>query len=69
MYYLFVWSNLNFLHSSQNIILPTQSSLVLYSFCTNLLHIIIIIIIIIINSSSSSSSVRLYFFNDILHSK
>ena len=38
MYYLFVWSNLNFLHISQWIPLPTQSYLVLYSFCTNLPH-------------------------------
>ena len=30
---LFVWSNLNFLHNSQWITLPTQSYLVLYSFC------------------------------------
>ena len=40
-----VWSNLNFLHISQWITLPTQSCLVLYSFCANLLHSIIIIII------------------------
>ena len=41
MYYLFVWSNLNFLHNSQWITLPTQSCLVLYSFCVNLLHSVI----------------------------
>ena len=34
----FVWPNLNFLHNSQWITLPTQSSLLLYSFCANLLH-------------------------------
>ena len=38
IYHLFVWSNFNFLHNSQLIILPTQSCLVLYSFCANLLH-------------------------------
>ena len=38
IYNLFVWSNLNFLHMSQWITLPTQSCLVLYSFCANLLH-------------------------------
>ena len=38
IYHLFVWSNLNFLHNSQWIILLTQSCLVLYSFCANLLH-------------------------------
>ena len=37
-YYLFVWSNLNFLHNSQWITLPTQSYLFLFSFCVNLLH-------------------------------
>ena len=38
IYHLLVWSNLNFLHISQWITLPTQSCLVLYSFCANLLH-------------------------------
>ena len=38
IYHLFVWSNLNFWHISQWIILPTQSCLVLYSFCANLQH-------------------------------
>ena len=38
LYHLIVWSNLNFLHISQWITLPTQSCLVLYSFCANLLH-------------------------------
>ena len=37
-YHLFIWSNFNFLHNSQWITLPTQSCLVLYSFCANLLH-------------------------------
>ena len=32
--YLVVWSNLNFLHNSRWIIMPTQSCLVLYFFCT-----------------------------------
>ena len=36
IYYLLVWSNLNFLHNSQWITLPTQSCLVLYSFGANL---------------------------------
>ena len=38
IYHLFVWSNLNFLPISQWITLSTQSCLVLYSFCANLLH-------------------------------
>ena len=38
IYYLVVWSNFNFLHSSQLITFPTQSWLVLYSFCTSLFH-------------------------------
>ena len=37
IYHLFVWSNLNFLW----ITLPTQSCLVLYSFCANLQHLLI----------------------------
>ena len=38
IYHLVVWSNLNFLHNSQWITLPTQSCLVLYSLCANLPH-------------------------------
>ena len=38
IYHLFVWLNLNFLHISQWITLPTKSCLALYSFCANLLH-------------------------------
>ena len=37
IYHLFKWSNLDFLQNSQWITLPTQSCLVLYSFCTSLL--------------------------------
>ena len=33
IYYLFVWSNLNVLHDSQWITLPTQSCIVLHSYC------------------------------------
>ena len=40
--YLFICSNINFLHNSQWIILPTQWCLVLYSFCANLLHSLLI---------------------------
>ena len=42
IYHLLVWSNLNFLHISQWITLPTQSCLALYSLCANLLHSLII---------------------------
>ena len=45
IYHLFVWSNLNFMHISQWITLPTQSHLVLYSFSANLLHSLIISLI------------------------
>ena len=38
IYHLFVWSNSNFLHKSQWITFPTQSCLVLFSFCANLLY-------------------------------
>ena len=48
IYHLLVWSNLNFLHISQWITLPTQSCLALYSFCANLLHSLIMWLIIII---------------------
>ena len=37
-HFFFISSNLNFLHISQWITLPTQSCLVLYSFCANLLY-------------------------------
>ena len=53
IYHLLAWSNLNFLHISQWITLPTQSCQYLYSFCASLLHslimwLMVIIIIIII---------------------
>ena len=38
IYHLLVWSNLNFLHISQWITLPTQSCLALYPRCANLQH-------------------------------
>ena len=38
VYHLVEWSNLNFLHISQWITLPSHSCQVLYSFCANLLH-------------------------------
>ena len=46
IYHLFVWSKFNILHSSQWITFPTQSCLVLYSFCANLLHSLIMRLII-----------------------
>ena len=48
IYHLFVWSNLNFLHNSQWIILPTQSCLVLHSFCANFLHSFIMWLMVIL---------------------
>ena len=36
--HLFIWSNLNFLHNSKWITLPTLPCLVLYTFWANLLH-------------------------------
>ena len=57
IYHLLVWSNLNFLHISQWIILPTQSCLVLYPFCANLLHSLIMWLMI----SSLSHSLHLLF--------
>ena len=58
IYHLLVWSNLNFLHISQWITLPTQSCLALYSFCSNLLHSLIMWLIV---SSLSLHSLHLLF--------
>ena len=57
-YHLLVWSNLNLLHISQWITLPTHSCLVLYSFCANLLHSLIMWLIV---SSLSPHSLHLLF--------
>ena len=38
MTHVFLWSNLDFLHNTQWMTLPTQSCLDLYAFCANLLH-------------------------------
>ena len=57
IYHLLVWSNLNFLHISQWIALPTQSCLTLYFFCANLLHSLMWLIV----SSLSPHSLHCYF--------
>ena len=59
IYHLLVWSNLNFLHISQWITLPTQSCLALYSLCANLLHSFIIWLMV---SSLSPHSLHLLFY-------
>ena len=58
IYYLIVWSNFNFLHNYQWITSSTQSCLVLYSFCANLLHSFIMWLIV---SSLSSCKLHLLF--------
>ena len=58
IYHLLAWSNLNFLHISQWITLPTQSCLALYSFCVNLLHSLIMWLMV---SSLSPHSLHLLF--------
>ena len=58
IYHLFVWSNFNFFHNSQWITLPTQSCLVLYTFCTNFLHSLIMWLIV---SSLSPHNLHLLF--------
>ena len=58
IYHLFVWSNLNFLHISHWITLPTQSCLVLYSFQANLLHSLIMWLMV---SSLSPHNLHLLF--------
>ena len=58
IYHLFVWSTLNFLHSSQWIPFPTQSCLVKYYFCVNLQHSLIMWLIV---SSLSPYNLHLLF--------
>ena len=58
IYNLLVWSTLNFLHISQWNPWPTQSCLVLYSFCANLLHSLIMWLMV---SSLSPHSLHLLF--------
>ena len=57
-YHFLVWSNLNFLHISQWITVPTQLCLALYSRCANLLHSLIIWLMV---SSLSPHSLHLLF--------
>ena len=58
IYHLFIWVNLNFLHITQGITLPTQPSLVLYFFCANLLHSLIMWLMV---SSLSQHNLHLLF--------
>ena len=58
IYHLFVWSNLDFLHNSQWVTLPTHSCLFSYSFCANLLHLLIMWLIV---SSLSLHNLHLLF--------
>ena len=58
IYYLFVWSNLNFLHISQWITFLTQSYLFLYSCCANFLHLLIMWLMV---SSLSIHNLHLLF--------
>ena len=57
-YHLFLWSNLNFLHNSRWMTLATQSYIVLYSFFTNMLHLLIMWLIV---SSRSPHNLHLLF--------
>ena len=58
IYHFLWWSNFNFLHNSQGIPLPTQSSVVLYSFCANLRHSLIMWLMV---SSLSPHNLHLLF--------
>ena len=58
IYHLLAWSNVNFLHISQWITLPTLSYLALYPFCANLLHSLIMWLMV---SSLSPHSLHLLF--------
>ena len=62
IYQLIVWSNFNFLHNYQWITLPTQSCLVLYSFCVYLLHSLIMRLMV---SSLSPYNLHLLFCCDL----
>ena len=53
IYHYFICSNFSFLHNSQWITLPTQSCLVLNSFCDNLMHSLIMWLIILFLSPHS----------------
>ena len=55
MYHLFVWANFNFFHISKWINWPTQSCLVLYSFCVNLLHSLIMWLMVFVSISTQPS--------------
>ena len=59
LYYLAVWSNFNLLHNSLSIAFPTQSYLLLYSFCACLLHSLIMWLIVL---SRSTNNLHLLFF-------
>ena len=58
IYYMFVWSNLSFLHNPQWIPLPTQLCVVLHSFSVNLLH---SLIMWLIGSPLSQQNLHLLF--------
>ena len=62
IYHLVVWSNFNFLHNSQWITFPIQSSIVLYSFCASLLHSLMELIIL----SLSIDNLHLLFCHELL---
>ena len=61
IYYLFIWWNLNFLHNSRWINFPTQSCLVLFSFCVNLLHSRIMLLIVFVSIPTYAILLRLIY--------
>ena len=58
IYHLIIWLNLSVLYSSKRITLPSQSCLVLYSSCANLLHSLIMLLIV---TSLLSHNLHLFF--------
>ena len=69
IYHLSAWSNFDILHNSQWIIFSTQSCLLLYSFCINLMHLFILWLIISFLSPHNRYSVAYYkFSSDIIGS-
>ena len=61
IYHLFVWPNINFLHNSHWITLPTQSCQVLYSFRANLLNSLMWLIVSSLSPHNQHQLLRLIY--------
>ena len=61
--HLFMWPNLNFLNNSQWITLPTQSCLLLYFLCANLLYLLVVDRFVSITTLSISAILLRLFYS------